>query len=219
MVNKLHYDQMIRNMSNQDADIILYDCILRSNVMPNIRAGGSVAPVLDWRAGLESERISAGTYIGTSVETSVGTTPFMSSAFCKLYKIRKVTRKTLASGEVHHHHVTVRPRQMFDTQVLKEGNNPDIGTGTLNDRGRYLPGVTGFTILVASGSIGNASAATDKNLIGLTAVALDCVTKTNMSFSQFTRERRQHLNFDGLSTNVTSVVLDDTDIITAPGEA
>ncbi|AJC52530.1 putative capsid protein [Trifolium-associated circular DNA virus 1] len=220
VVNKLHYDQMIRNMSNQDADITLYDCVMRSGVDPNQAPQLSpipnqADPLADWRNGLEVERIAAGAYLGATTINSVGTTPFHSSAFCKLYRVAKVTRKTLSSGEVHHHHVTVRPRNMFDTQVDKIGNIPDITQTNLNTRGTYIPGLTGFTILVASGSIGNNPDVATNNQIGMTAVALDVVTKTSASFSQFTRERRQHVNFDGMSTNnITAVVLDDTDAIT-----
>lgn len=222
VVNKIHYDQMIRNMSNQDADVVLYDCVLRSGVTPNQPYQGSAGfnqqpldPLADWRNGLEVERIAAGAYLGATTINSVGTTPFHSSAFCKLYRVAKVTRKTLSSGEVHHHHVTVRPRNMFDTQVDKVGNIPDVTAATLNTRGMYIPGLTGFTILVANGSIGNNPDVATNNQIGMTAVALDVVTKTSASFSQFTRERRQHVNFDGMSTNnITAVVLDDTDAIT-----
>ncbi|AJC52533.1 putative capsid protein [Bromus-associated circular DNA virus 4] len=226
VVNKIHYDQQIRNMSNQDVDVILYDVVMRNNVQPNLtRATGTNLPVADplkdWESGLLIEQIQGGLYLGTRLG-AIGTTPFMSTAFCKLYRIAKVTKKTLSSGAVHHHHITVKPRQMFDTQVKRYADEtaPDLDTTGLigvSSRGPYLPGMSGFTILVASGSIGNNNV--EKAQIGYTSTALDVVTKGSFSFSNFTRERRFHLNFDGLATNVNQIVTDDTDLIGPVQEA
>lgn len=225
VVNFLKYDQMFRNMSTQDAEITLYDCVLRNNVIPNIR-GTAIDPVADWETGLTNERnpsrqTDAQLANSNALVGSPGTTPFMSTAFCKLYRIARVTKKTLSSGEVHHHTVTVKPRQMFDGQTSQQGQNDDgqNQSTVMNDRGIYLPGITGFTMLVANGSImgrsiGGVPSGTD---ITLGQVAIDCVTKTTGSFASFTRERRQHLAFDGLTKGIPNAELagpqDDAGII------
>lgn len=213
VVNYIRYDQMFRNMSTQDADIILYDCVLRNNVTPNQNRNEGLSPIMDWEQGLTNERnpsreLDSALANPSALIGTPGTTPFMSQAFCKLYRIVKVTKKTLSSGEVHHHRVTIRPRQMFDNQTTWWGGNDDgqNQSSGLQSRGLYLPGISGFTILVASGSImGRQIGGTIQgNDIALSQVAIDCVTKTSASFAQFSRERRMHLQFDGLAKVIAS---------------
>ncbi|UBJ25947.1 capsid protein [Red panda feces-associated circular DNA virus 12] len=226
VVNYVKYDQMFRNMSTQDAEITLYDCVLRNNVTPNHRPGG-INPIKDWESGLTNERnpsrqTDAAIADPSALVRSPGTTPFMSSAFCKLYRIAKVTKKTLSAGEVHHHSVTIRPRQMFDAQTGSASISNDDGQNQdsdLNTRGFYLPGTTGFTILVANGSImgRRVADAPTANDVTFGQVAIDCVTKATGSFSSYTRERRQHLTFDGLTKGIPNTELagpqDDAGVI------
>lgn len=110
--------------------------------------------------------------------------------------MKKVTKKTLSAGEVHHHMVTVKPRNMFDVQQTGYGNAENAGLSSAS-RGMVIPGLSGFTIVTGLGSIMGATG--DVNQISTSTVALDVVTKTTGSFASFTRERRFHLTFDGLS--------------------
>lgn len=206
--NFLRYDQMIRNMSLQDVEVTLYDCVLRSSVVPNFVEPGvpSTTPVQnrlpdpmeDWEAGLLMERGPA-TQSTASMQTnqlrrqSIGTTPFQSTVFTKLYRVSKVTKVTLSAGEVHHHHINVRPRNMFDG-IQRDTYDSSL-TISASSRGSLLPGLSGFTILVATGAIVNNK--TTKNLIATSAIGIDVVTKCSGSFSSYTREHRQHLQFDG----------------------
>lgn len=215
VVNYLRYDTQLRNMSNQDQTITLYDCVPRLGVSPNyISTGKAIDPLNDWGGGLF---IQGGGQTGRPVlPTTPGTTPFMSVAFCKLYKIRKVTKKVLSSGEVHHHYLNIRPRTMFDSAQTQT-----MGYGQLNDRGSLIPGLSGFTIVVATGSIVND--ATTKVNVTYSKPTLDVVTTCKASFASFTRERRQHMSFDGLALDASGAVyqgpLDDTDAIVAVGAA
>ncbi|AJC52520.1 capsid protein [Bromus-associated circular DNA virus 1] len=198
VVNHLKYDQAIRNCEVQDVTLTIYDCVLRPGVAPNIRSPGSVnqsiSPINDWHIGLQNEYNPAApvAYLSQTFD-SPATTPFHSTHFCKLYKIKKTTKVTLAPGAVHHHHVTVKPRNMFDTQT--SGNvNSALYTA---DRGYLIPGISGFTLITVLGSIGDSAA--NHLLIGTTKTAVDVVTTTMASFSQFSRERRMHMAFDGLT--------------------
>lgn len=198
--NYLRYDQMIRNMSLQDVDIIIYDCVMRSGVQPiaTDSVNGTIDPVYQWELGLSqelnpSDQQSTLAANNLKYQQSPGSTPFQSSAFCKLYKIKKVTKKTLSAGEVHHHMINIKPRNMWDAQ---SNPGPDRTTN-ITSRGPFIPGLSGFTLITGLGSIMGATG--DVNAISTSTVALDVVTKGTGSFANFTRERRFHLRFDGLS--------------------
>lgn len=220
--NFLRYDQMIRNMSLQDVDIILYDCVLRSSVVPSSPEGGANLdklpnPITDWESGLLNERspsTQSATFQPGMRYQSPGTTPFQSTLFTKLYKIVKVTKQTLSAGEVHHHHINLRPRNLFDGQQ-KDLMDSSM-TISASSRGAVFPGLTGFTMIVALGSIVNNK--TVKTTISTSAVALDVITKTTGSFASFTRERRRHLQFDGIAWGAAAGALqgvqdDDGEIV------
>lgn len=216
VINYMRYDQMIRNMSNQDITITLYDCVFRAGVQPNERTAGTanlqptVDPILDWEQGIPSIQ-AFGPFPGPTREV-IGSTPFQSSVFCKLYKIRKVTKHVLASGEVHHHHVTVKPSNLYDTVVGQRLSQPDGPALPVNSRGAFQPGLTGFTMMVASGSIVNKPDPTTGTVVGLSKTALDVVTTTSGSFANYTRERRMHLTFDAMSRDdIMHGISDDTD--------
>lgn len=210
VVNYLKFDFALRNMSNMDITLTLYDCVLRSNVSPNVYGSGeashSIDPITDWSQGLNMN--NQGTTGRVADINRPGQVPYSSTVFCKLYKIRKVTKKVLSSGEVHHHYVTVKPRQLFDSVVAQDG-------ATVSSHGKYLPGISGFTMMTCFGSIVNE--ATTKERISTSAPALDVVTTTRASFASYTRERRNHLQFNGLAAKSTGEiyqgVLDDTDAI------
>jgi hypothetical protein len=212
--NYLRYDQMVRNEAEQDAEVILYDCVLRSGVVPNLGATPAATslpdPLADWELGTVND-LGPGTqavYPGNRRIESVGTTPFKSTLFTKLYKVRKVTKMTLASGEVHHHIVTVKPRNMFDSQtaLAKDKVTPLFASSSM---GAVIPGLTGFTIIVAAGSIMNKGLSSANNEVGLSKPSLSMVTTCTGSFSNFTRERRWHLAFDNLYTGNDMVGIQD----------
>lgn len=218
--NYLKYDQQVRNVGNQDVTITIYDVVLRSGVTPNDRGTigqNIVDPIQDWSDGLALET-NPSNQTGSLAQprlNSPGTTPFHSTAFCKLYKIRRVTKKTLASGEVHHHRITMKPRNMFDNQNI---NTSPSTTPGLRDRQMCMAGLTGLSIITVSGSIVNAS--TTQTNITYSPAVIDCVTTCSGSFSQYTRERRMHMAFDGLTTDANLAAgeryqapLDDTDQI------
>lgn len=212
--NYLKYDMMCRNATNQDLTITFYDCVLRSGAMPNLRNGG-ILPILDFDEGLavlNGSAVQTGAYLKRM--NAITVTPFMSPLFCKLYKVRKTTTRTMASGEVHHHIVTCKPRNLFDTTVYGQDNA--MPTTATNDRGPYIQGISGFTMVQISGSIGHATATVSN--VTTTPSALDVIVATSGSFSMFTRERRMNYTFDQLDTNLTAaqitVINDDTD---APG--
>lgn len=220
--NFINYDQAIRNMGNQDVTITLYDCVLRSGVeQPYLGTLNTHPdPLTDWQGGLKNEGnpSAQSLYPYTTRFAPPGTTPFQASAWCKLYKVKKVTKIVLASGAVHHHHVTVKPRNMWDAQMSSTSTTSVDGSGVyLASRGPVTPGLSGFTICVALGSIMN-SAANAVN-IGLSKPCLDCVTTTKMSWSNFTRERRFHMTFNGLDLTSTDYQgpLDETDAIAMEG--
>lgn len=197
--NYLEYDQMIRNCSLQDADLVIYDVVYRAGVIPNMSSGnaavGRADPLQNWEQGLLNEAGPGTQAVYAAARRNVlGTTPFQSTLFCKLYKIRKVTRVTLSAGEVHHHYVTVKPRNMFDSQTQ---NAKDRMAGVLgNTNSSIIPGLSGFTMVTAAGSIMNVP--NDSVKVGTSQVALDWVTKCTGSFSSYTRERRWHLAFDNM---------------------
>lgn len=215
--NYLMYDQAIRNCEVQDVTLTIYDCVLRAGVSPNYHNYGQAAvninPINDWHVGLQNEYNPAAPYAYlTGTYDSPATTPFMSTQFCKLYKIKKTTKVVLAAGAVHHHRVTVKPRNMFD---MASGNNIVGSVANTQDRGFLLPGISGFTLITVLGSIADSAANT--NNISTTKTAVDCVTTTKASFAQFSRERRFHMTFDGLVLGATDLraVQDDTGTIQA----
>lgn len=188
VVHYLQYDMAIRNMANQDTTITLYDCVMRPGVSPLLRNVGTtnegIDPLLDWADGMYyTQHPGRQSALDGSNSERPGCTPFRSPNFCKLYKIRKVTKKTLPPGEVHHHQITVKPRQMFDYQY-----------GTAQQR--YIPGLTSFTIIVSMGSVVHSSVTNTE--ISTAPHALDVVTICKGSCASFTRERKNHLAFDNL---------------------
>lgn len=212
VVNYLKYDHAIRNMSNQDQSMTLYDCVLRPGVMPS--QGASMDPLADWNNALKNEYNPSRQTLtdGIAGWSKMGTTPFMATGFCRLYKVKKVTKRTLAAGETHHHIVTVKPRNLFDGQAVGAQNSSGLVA-----RGQFIPGLTGFTMVVFSGNIINQQAT--PTLITTNAGALDVLTTCNASFAKFTRERRFHMQFDGLTHDtapIYSTVLDETDAINVP---
>lgn len=193
VVNYLKYDTALRNMGNQDVSITLYDCVLRSGAYPKLRGTSPndvLVPLDDWHDGMyytynpnRQTTVEGGTY------QQPGVTPFMSPVFCKLYKITKVSKRVLPPGEVHHHHVLLRPRNMFNAIVDTSAQ-------------KYIPGLTGFTMVVVTGSIVHQD--TNKNNISTAPTGLDVVTRTSGSVSCFSRERKQHLAFDVLTDTLAT---------------
>lgn len=225
--NGLHYDQMIRNVSLQDVEIVLYDCVLRSGVVPSFSTAATKAsqvpdPLHDMEAGLtmQNHPSSSANILpvpGNFFRNAPGTTPFQSQVFCKLYKVRKVTKVTLSAGEVHHHHINVKPGKMFDGSVQDTYDSSQTIVST--SRGSIIPGLSGFTLITALGSVMNSK--TDTLKIATSSVGLDVVTKTTGSFSSYTRERRHHMRFDGMALAVSDLqgVQDDDGEIVADTRA
>lgn len=214
VVNYLKYDQTIRNVSTQDLDLTLYDVVLRNGVDPNIELGQD--PVTVWDNGLNLESGPSrqpGANYGNYTVNSPGTTPFHSQAFCKMFKIKKVTKKTLSAGEVHHHLVTVRPRNMFDGQGTQAIPAPSVYS-----RGIYTPGLSGFTMIVGKGSLVNS--ATVKMSVTYSKPAVDVISLCTGSFSSFSKDRKFHYAYDGLDNTKIDYqgVQDDAGLI-RPDEA
>jgi len=120
--HSIKYDQEIRNMSNQDVTIVLYDCILRKGMMPPT----TMDPLALWVQGLKNESSASDQAVnnkgaganpgGYPMMISATQTPFLSTAFCKVFKVKKTTKRVLASGAIHHHHINLRPANIWDSQ-------------------------------------------------------------------------------------------------------
>lgn len=158
LLERCNANLMITNQTNDVVRLTLYDCVPRRDIFN----ASYTPPNNAWVTGDAATSTAPGG--GTSAYAYVGSTPFQTPAFTRLYKVQKVTTLDLATGGHHTHVIQANPYRLFDKQTYAEmtsGANNGIG---------YL---TAFTMVVAHGYPTNDG--TTKTNVGLAQGALDMV--------------------------------------------
>jgi len=95
VVKSMIHKITITNQSNANAVITLYNVGWRQDTYN----GDFASPLLAWQTGIAREEESG----DSPSELNVGSTPFESSDFCRVYKVLKVTKLYLDPGKSHVH--------------------------------------------------------------------------------------------------------------------
>lgn len=152
---------MITNQTNDVVRLTLYDIVPRRDI-----TNASYCPPNN--AWVTGDAAAAG---GTSAYQYVGSTPFQTPAFTRLYKVQKVTTLDLHTGGHHIHRTVGKPMLTFDKQTITEitaGSNTAIRN------------LTAYTMVVIHGYPVNDG--TTKTNVGLANGAVDMVLVKQYKF-------------------------------------
>jgi len=160
IVSRLH----LKNQTNHVACVVVY------NIIPR-RTSDGVAndiPSEAWISGVTMQGLA-------SYATYPGNSPYESKEFTKRFKVVKSTRLYMEPGE-QHEHVFVRRVNRVYSSTLWDSASLNVG--------ETIAGLTGYTMVVAYGSIGHAS--TDlENTVSYMPVRIDWIHHVTSQF-QFT---------------------------------
>lgn len=154
LVEQATHDFRMTNQDNGNVEIHIWDLAVKRDT--------NTAPVAAFVNGL-NDMISGG---GTLTQTTMppGVFPQQSALFNAYYKVMKHSRIILGQGQSHSHYVKMRPKRMFNSELLTEGNIS-------------LKGFTVHTLIQVIGMPQNDS--TTKTQVSLGGAAVDiAVTKT-----------------------------------------
>lgn len=125
------------NQSNGNAFVDIYDLACRRD------SSGSNEPTTVWTNGLTATsntfNSSANVANGGINPEYIGSTPFMSQEFCRLWKVLKVTRLCLAGGETAEHVTNLYPNKKFNMLNTQSGTT------------EYFKGLSHATMMVVRG--------------------------------------------------------------------
>lgn len=154
LVEQATHDFRMTNQDNGNVEIHIWDLAVKRDT--------NTAPVAAFVNGL-NDMISGG---GSLTQTTLppGVFPQQSALFNAYYKVMKHSRIILGQGQSHSHYVKMRPKRMFNSELLTEGNIS-------------LKGFTVHTLIQVIGMPQNDS--TTKTQVSLGGAAVDiAVTKT-----------------------------------------
>lgn len=156
-VSRLH----MKNQTNHVACVVLYD------IVPKRLTDNSTLdkPYKAWSTGCVQQGLSD--YV-----TYPGNSPFESKEFQKRFEVVKTTRLYMEPGEQHEHVFVRRINRVFSS-ILFDSRSANAGESVY--------GLTGWTMVVAYGSIGHAS--TDAaNTVSYMPVRLDHIHHVTSQF-------------------------------------
>lgn len=96
-LKRIHGHIKFANMTNANSELTIYDIVARQDMT---NSSPILDPVTAWKQGLlyTSGNASNTTYL------TYGDTPFMSNIFCRLFKVKKVTKVDMMPGRDHTHY-------------------------------------------------------------------------------------------------------------------
>lgn len=197
----------LKNMTNSAIHVSIYDIVLRET------QSTTPSPIGDISNGLLQERTGySSARNGGSPESGLGVTPFMSSLFCKRWKVNKTTTLLIPAGSTHVHSVMLKPSRMFsfddDTSISNTANAGMTGQGYNKPFQGYQ---TCATIARVWGSIADDSAS--PGTVYNAQAAFDCVTRCYAKYAQFIKNKRVHAIYTTqvAGTGNPTTMLEDTD--------
>lgn len=120
VLQELHGELQINNCTTGVQRVTLYDVYARRDAYQT--SATNMTPNIAWGQGMADE-ITGGSITRNQV---VGSTPFDSELFCKLYKVFKVTHIDLAPGQTHYHRISAKPNYVMDNELLQGTNIQSI---------------------------------------------------------------------------------------------
>lgn len=95
----------IANLSNCAVQLTLYDIVARRDLQGTDASGESDLPTTAWD---EVAATGGGTINDLKSYDNIGATPFDSPEFCQKFKVVRITKAALATGNVHTHYVNIK---------------------------------------------------------------------------------------------------------------
>lgn len=175
-VSRLH----MKNQTNHVACVVLYD------IVPKRTSDNSSldSPVEAWIVGTNQQGFA-------DYRLYPGNSPYESKEFTKRFSVVKTTRLYMEPGEQHEHVFVRRINKVFSSTLWDS---------TAASAGEAIIGLTGFTMVVAYGSIGHAS--TDApNTVSYMPVRIDYIHHLTSQFQYVgTTLKKTQISTNNIST-------------------
>lgn len=197
-IEKITSRYALKNNTNVPISVWLYDVTFRRD--SSVGTGAPRGDVV-WNTGLTDEGtvIPGQTIPPTNQASLPGSTPFQSQDFCQVFKVKKVTKFTLAAGTTHMHTINIRPGNPINFEYAK--------------RYAAFKGLTTGCMIVIQGTPSH-SAATGAQT--LSQASIDYVTETRYMFTALERARTAYTAYSYIASPTDArTILEDTDLASA----
>lgn len=203
LIKRIHGSLRLANMTNANSEVTIYDVVARQDMAVGAPI---VDPITAWNAG-EYWTTGAASSTGSLVW---GDTPFNSPLFCRLFKVKKVTKVGLMPGRDHVHYFSRTMNMFVNNEMLYAP-----GGGVLLDA---LGNKTHFTMIVGKGYV-----ATDGTTHAVTAGSgeIESLIKVDIEY-MYPNTELKHFNVTNTLGTITvseAVVNDLTGAIQAFAQA
>lgn len=180
-VPKAKAEYAITNSTNGNIIVWLYDIIPRKDIQST-----DTMVAYPYTAWVNGAKVQAGT--SANSPANPGSKPFESKIFCEYYKVKKVTKVTMAPGALHRHVVRSVQRRWFTDSMW---SNLWTSGGGENSSTLWMHGRSVLTmILIMGGPAHNAAAADSAHTTSSPAAVDITTTKTYEYLYSYTGARQ-----------------------------